>query len=527
MSYLQILQQRLREPSRFEAALGDITESLGQYNIRQQQEAERQRLLKQQEDERQRQLAQQQVQFIQERVPKLRAVEQFEQMAKLLPVYRSAVKGAYGIDIPGGDVVGAPVYGKPAEQPRPAPSFIGPMPLGPAPELRREFGGAMTRKALDERFMLPPEQPEYKAVGGALFDPKTKEFLVPPTQLTAADKMTAQRERNFTNLKRQEIGARGALQRAGLMASAGIEKANIAATAGLTAAQLRAEQQELNRIQNASQFADTLDARQNMFNQALGLRKDAATQKVNTEIAKAAPGAFRNVTNQLDSQKLQAAITTVTDESGLPNYVMGLDSPDAVKKAAAAARANGFAVAASADDPNTIVLMPQRGMQKEIPLVVTGAGTYGPKVVNQAAAAPTTYTQNPDGTLTAVKAVPGTRITPPARAATAATPAGGGRPPNPLSPNQKIDQAHIEAERLYYKWADGMPNPALEKKKLAMLGAQAGGRERKKTIEQYNKFFQEALSRLDKPPNLEVTTPPAPAKPAAPKKSVQDIYLGN
>lgn len=205
MSYLNLLQQQIQRDQenarRFASTIGSGFEAYFQ-------EQERQRQLQQQEQQRKEQMALRQAEFIQQRLPGMRQAGMYKEMAGLLPAYRQAVKTGYGIDIPGGDVVGAPVYGKPTtEQPRPAPSFIGPMPLGPAPELRREFGGAMTRRALDERFMLPPDQPEYRAVGGALFDPRAKEFLVPPTQLTAEQRLGVEDEKIKSRFELERIKA--------------------------------------------------------------------------------------------------------------------------------------------------------------------------------------------------------------------------------------------------------------------------------------------------------------------------------
>lgn len=180
MSYLNLLQQQIQRDREDARRFGEaISSGFGAYF----QEQERQRQLKKQEAERQRQLSQQQAQFIESRLPGMRASGQFEQMAKLLPAYRSAVKGAYGIDIPGGDVVGAPIYG---------PSVTVPA-ATPPKEIGRDFSGAMTRRALEERFMLGPEEPKYQAVGGALMNLRTGEFKVPPTQMTAEQKFEARK----------------------------------------------------------------------------------------------------------------------------------------------------------------------------------------------------------------------------------------------------------------------------------------------------------------------------------------------
>lgn len=210
MSYLSQLQEALRAPTPFGAALSRVGQSALEYSAADLAQRQQEGLRRRQEAERQRQLSQQQAQFIESRLPGMRASGQFEQMAKLLPAYRSAVKGAYGIDIPGGDVVGAPIYGPrmtvPAATPPISPD-LAPIQYGRGPglptervdipprEIGRDFSGAMTRRALDERFMLGPErQPEQKLIvaGGAIYDPIEKKWLTPPTQLTAEQKLEAQ-----------------------------------------------------------------------------------------------------------------------------------------------------------------------------------------------------------------------------------------------------------------------------------------------------------------------------------------------
>ena len=111
MSYIQLLQQQLRQQTPFEQAISGAASGVANVYGASFAEQERQRQLQQQEKQRQEQMALRQAEFIQQRLPGMRQAGMYKEMAGLLPTYRQAVKTGYGIDIPGGDVVGAPVYG--------------------------------------------------------------------------------------------------------------------------------------------------------------------------------------------------------------------------------------------------------------------------------------------------------------------------------------------------------------------------------------------------------------------------------
>jgi hypothetical protein len=203
VSYLSILQQMANQPSRLEAALSSIGSSAERYS----QGLEQDRLRQQQEQERQRQMAMQQAQFIQQRAPGLMASKQYDALAGLQDPYRKAVKTAYGVDLPA-PAVGAPVYG-PTTQPSArmagmppsiSPDLAGPpMARGGVPEIeytspppsrqeiRRDFSGPQSIQAM--RNLFAPEPPKLQSVGGVLYNQETGEFVVPPTALTAEQKL--------------------------------------------------------------------------------------------------------------------------------------------------------------------------------------------------------------------------------------------------------------------------------------------------------------------------------------------------
>jgi hypothetical protein len=452
------MAQRDQDARRF----GDIISTgFGAYY----QEQDRLRQEQKQKQEQERQMAAQRAQFIQQRVPGLMASKQYDALAGLQDPYRSAIKTAYGVDLPAG-AVGAPVYGpqapkiKPALAP-PSQSPIYGAPIKPLeqrvgdflpspstqqldadyklpPELRRDFSGPQSIQAM--RNLFAPEPPKLQSVGGVLYNQETGEFVVPPTAQTPETRMELESARiqgrlentrlqGVFNLKGREIGA-----------GATLGAAQIGAQTRMSIAQMGVQQKEQDRAFKAGVAAERfeLQSRGLDIRESLGLKRIDA--QAAAKIMAAAPGALENVANDLLQNKIEAAVKNAPGEDGLPNYVMSFDSEAARAKAVLSAEANGFFVS-DGGVPNTIVLTPQAGMSKERGLMAATGSQGKPTTVQRRA---------------------GVEPYQPPRAAAAP---GAGRSPTgkPLSPSEQQKAAENFAEVEYGKLINKEPDP--EKRK--------------------------------------------------------------